>query len=156
MTAQQLRDVLLGLMGTIQQNEAVIADKDQIIVKALIGMGVTEIGCMAHARRKFLDLHAANRSQIAERTLRMIGLLYDVEREVKELGNDERKRIRQEKARPLADTLFEWMCLHRAKVPDGSATAKAMNYSISGAACRRRHDAGPVGQAQRTRSVCRH
>jgi hypothetical protein len=32
MNAQQLRDVVLGLMGTIKQNEAVIADKDQIIV----------------------------------------------------------------------------------------------------------------------------
>lgn len=99
--------------------------------KALLAMGVTEVGCMAHARRKFFDLHAANRSQIAEQALKMIGLLYDVEREVKELDADERKRIRQEKARPLADALFEWMCLHRAKVPDGSATAKALNYSIN-------------------------
>ena len=94
-------------------------------------MGVTEVGCMAHARRKLFDLHVANRSQIAEQALKMIGLLYDIEREVKELGADERKRTRQEKARPLADALFEWMCLHRAKVPDGSATAKALNYSIN-------------------------
>ena len=32
MNTQQLRDVVLGLMGTIKQNEVVIADKDQIIV----------------------------------------------------------------------------------------------------------------------------
>ena len=32
MNAQQLRDVVLGLIGTIQQQDAVIADKDQIIV----------------------------------------------------------------------------------------------------------------------------
>ena len=32
MNAQQLRDVVLGLMGTIKRHENVIADKDQIIV----------------------------------------------------------------------------------------------------------------------------
>ena len=99
--------------------------------KALIATGVTEVGCMAHARRKFFDLHAANRSQIAEQALKLIGQLYDIEREVKELGTDERRRIRQTKAKPLADALFEWMQLHRAKVPDGSATAKALNYAIN-------------------------
>lgn len=35
--------------------------------------GITEIGCMAHARRKFFDLHAANKSQLAEQALHLIG-----------------------------------------------------------------------------------
>ena len=39
-----------------------------------------EIGCMAHARRKFFDLHAANKSQLAEQALHSIGGLYEVER----------------------------------------------------------------------------
>jgi len=30
--------------------------------KASFEQGITEIGCMAHARRKFFDLHAANKS----------------------------------------------------------------------------------------------
>lgn len=34
--------------------------------KASFEQGITEIGCMAHARRKFFDLHAANKSQLAE------------------------------------------------------------------------------------------
>lgn len=55
--------------------------------------------------------------------------LNDVEREVKELAVDD-QRIRQEKARPRADDSFEWMCLYRTKVPGGSATAAALNYSI--------------------------
>jgi len=28
-----------------------------------------ETGCMAHARRKFFDLHVANKSQLAEQAL---------------------------------------------------------------------------------------
>jgi hypothetical protein len=40
---------------------------------------------MAHARRKFYDLHAANQSQLAEYALQQIGLLYELERQVKDL-----------------------------------------------------------------------
>jgi transposase len=35
-------------------------------------ISATEIGCMAHARRKFFELHAANESQLAEQALRYI------------------------------------------------------------------------------------
>jgi hypothetical protein len=35
--------------------------------------GVIEVGCLAHARRKFFDLHAANKSQIAHSALEQIG-----------------------------------------------------------------------------------
>jgi hypothetical protein len=31
---------------------------------------VTEIGCMAHARRKLIELHVTNKSQLAEQALR--------------------------------------------------------------------------------------
>jgi hypothetical protein len=41
--------------------------------KASFGAGVTGIGCMAHARRKFYDLPANNKSQIAEQALGFIG-----------------------------------------------------------------------------------
>lgn len=43
--------------------------------KASFELGVTEIGCMAHARRKFFELHATNESHIAEQGLRYIQLL---------------------------------------------------------------------------------
>lgn len=41
--------------------------------KASFELGITEIGCMAHARRKFFDLHVANKSQLAEQALHSIG-----------------------------------------------------------------------------------
>jgi transposase len=50
-------------------------------------------GCMAHARRKFFDLHANNQSQIAQQALTTIQKLYQVEREVAEFDPDERRRI---------------------------------------------------------------
>lgn len=98
--------------------------------KQLMTQGVTEVGCLAHARRKFFDLHASNKSQIAHSALEQIGRIYDIEREVKELTPDERRRIRQERSKPLLDTLHEWMLLNRQKITDGSATAKALDYSL--------------------------
>lgn len=47
--------------------------------KASFEQGIVEIGGMAHARRKFFDLHAANKSQLAEQALLTIGALYEVE-----------------------------------------------------------------------------
>lgn len=73
--------------------------------KASFELGVTEIGCMAHARRKFFELHATNKSQIAEQALRYIQLLYEIESEVRDLEPDLRCRIRQEKAAPVMNRL---------------------------------------------------
>ena len=98
--------------------------------KALIADGVTEAGCMAHARRKFFDLHANNQSQIAQQALAYIQKLYQVEREAAELSSDERRRIRQEQARPILDELHDWLTRHRLLVPNGSSTAKAIDYSL--------------------------
>jgi transposase len=98
--------------------------------KALIASGVTEVGCLAHARRKFFDLHASNKSQLAEFALEQFARVYDIEREVKELDAHQRQVVRQHKAKPVLDALHEWMTLQRQKVPNGSATAKALDYSL--------------------------
>ena len=98
--------------------------------KQLMTQGVTEVGCLAHARRKFFDLHASNKSQIAHSALEQIARVYDIEREVKELLADERRRIRQEKSKPLLDALHQWMILNRQKITDGTAMAKALDYSL--------------------------
>ncbi|MGF7192498.1 hypothetical protein JOE11_005576, partial [Robbsia andropogonis] len=98
--------------------------------KASFAQGVTEIGCMAHARRKFYELHASNKSQIAEAALTHIGQLYDIEREVHDLEPDERHERRQKRSRPIADALHAWMLLHRQRVSEGSAIAKALDYSL--------------------------
>ncbi len=100
--------------------------------KALFERGVIEIGCMAHARRKFHDLHENQRSEIAAEALVFFGALYDIETEAREQQLDAigRQRLRQARARPVADHLRKWLIRYRSKVPDGSATAKAIEYSL--------------------------
>lgn len=98
--------------------------------KACFGQAVTEIGCMAHARRKFFDLHAANQSQLAEFALQQIAQLYEIERRGQSMTPEQRRVLRQEQARPLLDAFHQWLVLQRQKVPNGSAIAKALDYSL--------------------------
>ncbi|MGF6904767.1 transposase [Paraburkholderia sp. GAS348] len=98
--------------------------------KALFAQGVTELGCMAHARRKFYDLHTASKSEIARDALQYIGQLYEIEREVQQLAPNERLDIRQQRARPIAEALHAWMTQQRVRVSEGSAIAKALDYSL--------------------------
>lgn len=99
--------------------------------KACFELGVTEVGCMAHARRKFHDLWIHHTSPLGEQALKFFMKLYEIEREVRELAAQERKAIRQEKSKPIADALHLWLTQQRQKVPDGSATAKAIDYSLN-------------------------
>ena len=98
--------------------------------KAGFVSGITEAGCMAHSRRKFFDLHVAAKSQIAGQACAYISQLYDLERDARHLSADERLQIRQSQSKPLAEAFHAWMMLHRQKVTDGSATAKALDYSL--------------------------
>lgn len=98
--------------------------------KALFAQGVTELGCLAHARRKFFDLFAANQSPVAAEALRRIGELYEVERRALDMSAVGRLRLRQTDARPKLDELRSWLMQTRLAVANGGATAKALDYSI--------------------------
>ena len=99
--------------------------------KASFALGMTEIGCMAHARRKFYELHATKKSILAEQALQYISAIYEGEREIRDLEPDKRRRIRQEKAAPLMETLHAWMIAQRELVFEGLAITKALAYSLN-------------------------
>jgi hypothetical protein len=98
--------------------------------KASFSQGVTEVGCLAHARRKFFDLHAANKSQIAEYALTQLARVYEIEQQVKDSPTNQRLEIRQQRSRAIMDALHEWMLRQRQQVAGNSATAKALDYSL--------------------------
>lgn len=98
--------------------------------KACFELGVTEVGCLAHARRKFHELWANHGSQLGEQALKFFQALYDIEREVQDLQAEDRRRIRQAKSHPVAQALHQWLGQQRQLVPNGSATARAIDYSL--------------------------
>lgn len=86
--------------------------------------------CVAHARRKFDELARDGTSPIGDEAIRRYALIYEVEAELKDMSDDERKTQRQELARPLWDKLKQWLELERRLVGDGSAAAGAIDYTL--------------------------
>ncbi|HLF67592.1 MAG TPA: IS66 family transposase [Gammaproteobacteria bacterium] len=97
--------------------------------KTLFANGITELGCMAHARRKFFDLHAANQNPTALEALSRIGELYAIEAQTRECTIEQRKLARREAQEKLTD-YKTWLDETRLRVADGSALAKALDYSL--------------------------
>ena len=129
---QHVRD-FLGLPGTSDKRgwTGKLVTDDFSGYKACFELGVTEVGCMAHARRKFHELWANHGSQVGEQALKFFVQLYDVEREVADLDAEHRRETRQQRSRQVVDALHQWLVQQRRKVPDGSATARAIDYSLN-------------------------
>jgi transposase len=98
--------------------------------KALFAQGVTELGCWAHARRKFFDLHAASKSAIAGEALQRIAALYAIEQAAKDLDAGARHAYRQRHAKPKLDALQAWLLDLRPKVLGASGTLTAIDYTL--------------------------
>lgn len=92
-----------------------------------------EVGCMAHAPRKFHELHVTGKSLIAEQALSLIQQLYRIEaelRDIPECTTEQRRERRQQDSQPIKQQLYDWLKEHQIKVPTSSAAAKAVNYSL--------------------------
>ena len=94
---------------------------------------VIEVGCMAHARRKFHELHVTGKSQVAEQALVLIQKLYAIEAELRKKTDgtaEDRREYRQQHSQPVMQQLYEWLNQHHLTVPSSSPTAKAINYTL--------------------------
>ena len=90
---------------------------------------VTNVGCMAHARRKFMEakkVQTKGKKGKADIAIAKIQKLYALEIQLKGKNADEKYRLRQEKASPLLDDLYEW--LNEQDVIASTALGKAISY----------------------------
>jgi transposase len=128
---QHVRE-FLGLTGSAHKPgwQGKLVCDDFSGYKACFELGVTEAGCMAHARRKFHELWANHASTVGEQALKFFIQLYEIEREVADLDAEQRCEVRRRRSRPIADAMHQWLTQQRQKVPDGTATAKAIDYSL--------------------------
>lgn len=98
--------------------------------KALFAQGATELACLAHIRRKFFDLHAANGSPVAAEALRRIAQLYAIEQQTAGMTPSQRLALRQEQALPLLVELHAWLEATVRTAATGSGTAKAIEHAL--------------------------
>lgn len=94
------------------------------------GGKVVEAACWAHSRRKFYDIHVADRSPIAAEALRRIGLLYAIERQIRGQLPHERAAARQRRSKPVLADLQGWLSATLQAVSAKSPLAKAIKYTL--------------------------
>jgi len=90
----------------------------------------SEMACMAHIRRKFVDVQQSQGSAIAEEAIRRIAGLYAIEKEARGKSPDDRVVLRQEKARPIFDDLEAWLHIQLPKISRKSPLARAIRYGL--------------------------
>lgn len=92
---------------------------------------IREVACMAHVRRKFVDIHRAQGSAIADEAIGRIAQLYAVEKEVRGLPSEQRTEIRQARARPVFDDLEVWLHAQLPSISGKSPLAGAIRYVLT-------------------------
>jgi transposase len=99
--------------------------------------GLIHVGCFAHARRRFFEalkaLPNAQRKQAsaAHEAVRRIDTLYLIERQIKDLSDEERTRIRQEEAVPQLASLLEWATKMQHETMPSGKLGEALGYLIT-------------------------
>jgi len=75
--------------------------------RALAKSGAVQLAfCWAHVRRPFYELTVSAPTPIASKALVRVAGLYAVEKDIRGCDAETRRRIRQEKSRPIIDALF--------------------------------------------------
>ncbi|HZD31080.1 MAG TPA: IS66 family transposase [Candidatus Angelobacter sp.] len=87
--------------------------------------------CWAHARRKFYDIYAATQSPLAGEALRQIAALYEIEDEIRGQPVEERRRVREQRSRPLIEAMQAWLAETLGRISGRSALAQAIRYALN-------------------------
>jgi transposase len=91
----------------------------------------SEVACMAHIRRKFVDVQQSQGSAIAEEAIKQIARLYGIEKEARGHSPEERGVLRQKKAKPIFDDLETWLHAQLPKISGKSPLARAIRYALT-------------------------
>ena len=92
---------------------------------------IREVACMAHVRRKFVDVHKAQGSAIADEAIRRIAGLYAVEKVARGLPPDKRVEIGQVEGKPVFNGLEAWLNAQLPGISGKSPLAAAVRYALT-------------------------
>ena len=125
-------DLLGGYTGYV------VADGYKVYDKLERQEGLILTACLAHVRRKFWTAEKfAKKSAkkgtkiLASEALSYIRRLYAIEKNLKGKPPDEKKEIRQEKAKPILEELLSWLKEKENAVLPKSLTGKAISYALN-------------------------
>jgi len=117
------KEILADYQGILQTDGWQVYDKFADVP------GITLVGCLAHARRKFHEAKDSHKVK-SDQALALIQQIYAADREQKVLPAEERKQYRKEKMRPLFAALRAWIDVElQSAVEPKSPMGKALSYA---------------------------
>ena len=127
--ARHIKEILNGFSGYLQTDgyeayETAISGNDRII----------QVGCMAHARRKFYEAaKASKKSGSAQEAINRIKKLYVIEETLrsKELSPEQFTACRKAQVEPIMKKFKEWLEKRSQQVPPSLLLGKAIRYSLN-------------------------
>jgi len=101
------------------------------IADAAPGEAITLAFCWAHLRRRFFDIAKGGNAPIASEALERIAALYAIEKTIRGVGAAERRRVRQDKSKPLVASLKTWFEHQLARVSAKAPIAEEIRYGLN-------------------------
>jgi transposase len=92
--------------------------------------GIIEVGCWAHARRKF-DEAASSRQIEAIEIMARIAQIYKIEEKCKDMTPEDRRLVREERSRLILDKIFERLDALKPETIPSEPLRKAIDYALN-------------------------
>ena len=94
---------------------------------------MTLVGCLYHARRKFVEVAKLmpNKEGVATHVINAIAKLAHIEEEIKSLNLHEKQVARLNKAKPLLDDLQQYLMNNQPHIPPKSLLGQAVSYTLN-------------------------
>jgi transposase len=100
-------------------------------IAAAPGEAITLAFCWAHLRRRFFDIAKGGDAPIASEALERIAALYAIEKTIRGMRADERRRVRQDKSKPLVASLKTWFEHQLTRVSAKAKIADEIRYGLN-------------------------
>lgn len=100
--------------------------------RLFVNPALREVGCMAHARRKFFEVaKTAKKPGLAHEGVARIAKFFHLDNAWQDLGPDERRQRRIDELKPEFDAFHQWMMAHMPTLLPKSPLAQAMGYATN-------------------------
>ena len=95
-----------------------------------LGGAVKLAFCLAHARRKFFEIHKATGCPVSAEALQRIAAIYAIEARIRGTSAAERLAVRQAETQALFDAIKPWLMDRLSEISTKSSLAKAIRYTL--------------------------
>src|SRR6266516_3834635 len=109
--------------------EVLLADAYGGYNGVVAGNAITRAGCWSHARRKFVEAEKTA-PEIAREAVALLGKLFAVERQTKDVAVAERLELRQKQSVPILAELHRKLLIWKEQLLPKHPMADAVNYTL--------------------------